>query len=125
MSLACVRGLIYLSYTTRDDTGRRINRVVRFCLRDSQLTAPTILVDNLPANEHHNGLPLHFGPDGKLYAGTGEAIRQELSQDMRSLAGKILRLNPDGSVPADIRAVEPPQGALVFIGFSISSVQPE
>lgn len=93
--------LIYLSYTTRDDAGRRINRVVRFCLRDSQLTAGTILVDNLPANEHHNGLPLHFGPDGKLYAGTGEAIHQELSQDMRSLAGKILRLNPDGSVPAD------------------------
>ena len=44
---------------------------------------------------------LAFGPDSKLYITTGDATEPDLAQDLNSLAGKILRLNDDGSVPND------------------------
>jgi glucose/arabinose dehydrogenase len=58
-------------------------------------------VDNIPGGIAHNGGRLRFGPDGKLYIGTGETFQAELAQDMSSLGGKILRVNADGSVPSD------------------------
>ena len=53
------------------------------------------------AAEIHDGGRIAFGPDGKLYAGVGETGSTALAQDLGSLNGKILRMNPDGSVPAD------------------------
>jgi glucose/arabinose dehydrogenase len=44
---------------------------------------------------------LEFGPDGKLYVAIGEIFQPELAQDMSVLNGKILRVNDDGSIPAD------------------------
>ncbi len=49
----------------------------------------------------HQGGPLCFGADGKLYVGLGEQTDRRLSQSLTALQGKILRLNPDGSIPED------------------------
>lgn len=49
----------------------------------------------------HQGGPIRFGPDGKLYIGIGEQTEDAASQSMETLQGKILRLNPDGSIPED------------------------
>jgi len=69
-----------------------------------------VLVDGIPGARNHNGGRIAFGPDGKLYAATGDAGRGELAQDTGSLAGKVLRMNSDGSVPDD----NPFPGSLVY-----------
>ena len=58
-------------------------------------------MDNVEGNYVHNIGPLEFGPDGKLYVAIGERFLPEVSQDMSSLNGKILRMNDDGSIPND------------------------
>ncbi|RAE29014.1 PQQ-dependent sugar dehydrogenase, partial [Burkholderia multivorans] len=50
---------------------------------------------------NHNGGRIAFGPDGKLYATAGDAGDRESAQIREALSGKILRLDPDGSVPED------------------------
>lgn len=87
---------VYLFYTY----GGGLNRISRFVL-DGELTNETVLLENIPGGAIHNGGRLKFGPDGKLYATTGEAGDQNLAQDINSTGGKILRLNPDGTVPSD------------------------
>lgn len=87
---------IYLYYT--HDGG--VNRISRFVLNES-LSNETVLLDNIPGGAIHNGGRLKFGPDGKLYATTGESGQQDLAQNINSNGGKILRLNPDGTVPSD------------------------
>ena len=89
-------GYIYLYYT--HDGG--VNRISRFVLNES-LSNETVLLDNIPGGAIHNGGRLKFGPDGKLYATTGESGQLDLAQDINSTGGKILRLNPDGTVPSD------------------------
>ncbi|MGB0582964.1 MAG: PQQ-dependent sugar dehydrogenase, partial [Limisphaerales bacterium] len=49
----------------------------------------------------HQGGPIRFGPDGKIYVGIGEQTARQPSQSLKSLLGKILRINPDGSIPTD------------------------
>ncbi|WP_380281001.1 PQQ-dependent sugar dehydrogenase [Kitasatospora purpeofusca] len=63
----------------------------------SQLGDPVVLVAGIPHGSRHNGGRIAFGPDGFLYAGTGDADERPLAQDRDSLAGKILRLAPDGA----------------------------
>jgi len=77
------------------------NRISRFKLEGDQITNETIILNNIPAAAIHDGGRLKFGPDGKLYATTGDSANPSLAQDTSSLAGKILRLNPDGTVPSD------------------------
>jgi glucose/arabinose dehydrogenase len=72
------------------------NRIVRMPYREGRLGAPKVLVDDVPHAVIHNGGRLAFGPDGMLYATTGESGRPELAQDRESLGGKILRMTPDG-----------------------------
>jgi glucose/arabinose dehydrogenase len=55
----------------------------------------------IPSGGIHNGGRIAFGPDDKLWIATGDAGIRELSQDRSSLAGKVLRVEPDGSTPDD------------------------
>ena len=61
-----------------------------------QLGAPDTILRGIPKGTIHNGGRIAFGPDGMLYAGTGETGRKPLAQDPDSLGGKILRITPDG-----------------------------
>jgi glucose/arabinose dehydrogenase len=94
-------GFVYAYYTTASD-----NRIVRFKLRGR--ISP--IVTGLRSGVVHDGGRIAFGPDGKLYAGVGEAGMPGLAQDPSSRNGKILRMNPDGSAPAD----NPQRGSLVW-----------
>jgi glucose/arabinose dehydrogenase len=86
---------IYLYYTKGN-----MNRVSRYVLGD-QLENETVILDNIPAAQVHDGGRIKFGPDGKLYVTTGDAQNSQSTQDVNTLNGKILRLNSDGSIPSD------------------------
>lgn len=91
---------VYLYYTTAQ--GETLtNQVDRYTLDGTQLKDRIEIISQIPAASNHNGGALAFGPDDKLYMTTGDAATPELAQDTDSLAGKILRLNPDGSTPDD------------------------
>jgi glucose/arabinose dehydrogenase len=90
---------LYLSYVYEDD-GLRL-RVARWREREGTLDERHVVIDGIPAARFHAGSAVAFGPDGKLFITTGDAGRPELAQQLDSLAGKILRLNDDGSVPDD------------------------
>ncbi|MFN0156693.1 MAG: PQQ-dependent sugar dehydrogenase [Bacteroidota bacterium] len=92
--------LVYLSYTYNSN-GHTLNKVMRYVFGDSGLSRPLVVVDGIPGAGVHNGNRIKFGPDGKLYITTGDAAQRQIAQDMNSLGGKILRVNDDGSIPAD------------------------
>lgn len=93
---------VYVSYTAvRAADGAAVNRVVRFREANNVLGEAAVLIDNIPAANNHDGSRLRFGPDRKLYVTTGDAGDPNLSQTLSSLAGKILRINDDGTTPAD------------------------
>jgi glucose/arabinose dehydrogenase len=77
-----------------------MNRVSRFT-KSGGVCTESIILDNLPVSSNHNGGIIRFGPDGKLYVVIGDASFPSNSQDLTSLAGKILRVNSDGSAPSD------------------------
>lgn len=81
------------------------NRVVRAPISGSE-AAPVLgafetLLGRIPAGTYHNGGRIAFGPDGMLYATAGDASNTSNAQDLGSLAGKILRMTPEGAVPQD------------------------
>ena len=87
---------VFAYLTTAQD-----NRVVVMRLDGGALTGQSPILTGIPAGSIHDGGRIAFGPDGKLYVATGEAGNSGLAQDRSSLGGKILRVNPDGSVPSD------------------------
>ena len=91
--------LVYLYQSTRLAGGGEVNRVVRYREAGSRLAERVVLLDNIPAARIHDGGRLRFGPDGLLYITTGDAASTSLAQDLGSTAGKILRLNRDGTTP--------------------------
>lgn len=89
---------IYVYYTYQGEN--LVNRVVRFRKENNTLLDKKIILDNIPAASNHNGGRIKFGPGGLLYITTGDASVAELAQDRNSLAGKILRLEDDGTIPS-------------------------
>lgn len=92
--------LVYAYFTTESD-----NRIARLLYDEKkpageQLGAPNTVLRGIPKGTVHNGGRIAFGPDGMLYAGTGETGETGLAQDRKSLAGKILRMTPEGA-PAE------------------------
>ncbi|WP_371030130.1 sorbosone dehydrogenase family protein [Pseudoclavibacter sp. JSM 162008] len=90
---------LYAFYTADAD-----NRIVRFPVTwegGLGVGAPEVIVDGIAKAGNHNGGRLAIGPDGYLYASTGDASQPDLAQDQNSLNGKILRMELDGSPVAD------------------------
>ncbi|MFD5515987.1 PQQ-dependent sugar dehydrogenase [Streptomyces sp. NPDC127066] len=88
--------MVYAYLTTASD-----NRIVRMLYDErrpsgEQLGAPDTIFKGIPKGLIHNGGRIAFGPDRMLYAGTGETGDRGLAQDKKSLAGKILRMTPEG-----------------------------
>ncbi|MCK9918255.1 PQQ-dependent sugar dehydrogenase, partial [Microbacteriaceae bacterium K1510] len=77
------------------------NRVIRLREQGNRATIEKVLLDKIPGNLFHNGGRLKISPDRHLFITTGDAQTPELAQDLSSLAGKILRINLDGTIPAD------------------------
>lgn len=82
---------LFFYATTAED-----NSVFRATLDGDELGDPTPILTGIPKGVIHDGGRLEFGPDGFLYVSTGETGEAELAQDPGSLAGKILRITPDG-----------------------------
>jgi glucose/arabinose dehydrogenase len=91
---------LYLYYTYSEFL-TNYNKVVRFTEKNNRLFDELVLLDKIPGAGIHDGGRIKFGPDGKLYITTGDAANGSLAQDLNSLAGKILRINPDGTMPND------------------------
>lgn len=91
---------LYLSYAY-GKAGKMRDRVVRFKYTGGKFTDAKTIIEDIPAASAHAGMRCRFGPDGKLYVTTGDSTDWNLAQDLSSLAGKVLRLNDDGTVPTD------------------------
>ncbi len=94
---------VYLYYTVPGAPAH--NRISRFTASgDAAAPGSEVILlelDALSGATNHNGGAIHFGLDGKLYAGVGENARGSNAQSLGNLLGKILRINPDGTVPGD------------------------
>jgi aldose sugar dehydrogenase len=100
MGLAVDSGSLFLCYTTSSDV-----RVVRFpyTLGSNTVTvgAGVPVVPGIPKANDHFGCRVRLGPDEKIWVTTGDGAIATAPQDINSLAGKVLRVNPDGSAPSD------------------------
>ncbi len=103
-----VKPYVFVVYVAKDPFMHHV--VSRFTIKGESVDLATekILLegdDQATLGGHvrgaHQGGPIRFGPDGKLYIGIGEQTEDAASQSMETLQGKILRINPDGSIPQD------------------------
>jgi glucose/arabinose dehydrogenase len=93
---------VYVYYTVA--TAPIHNRISRFLAAgDVSTGSEQILLElnNLSGATNHNGGAIHFGGDGKLYAGVGENANGANAQSKANLLGKMLRINKDGTIPTD------------------------
>ncbi|WP_309130562.1 PQQ-dependent sugar dehydrogenase [Brevibacterium sp.] len=100
LGIAVHEGFAYTYFTADDE-----NRIERFPLTGEPgslaLGDSEPVFAGIPAAGFHNGGRIAFGPDGMLYATTGDAGARSDAQELESLAGKILRLTPEGEAPTD------------------------
>lgn len=81
--------------------GGTYEKIIRLHDLGDSIIIDRVIFDDIPAAQYHDGGRIHFGPDGKLYVSTGDALSKDSAQDKLSLSGKILRINNDGTIPAD------------------------
>ena len=91
---------LYL-YLTSSENGQAVNRVERYTFQNGALAEGTVILQGIAGAGNHDGGRIAFGPDGLLYITTGDAGNSQSAQDLNSLNGKILRIQSDGSIPAD------------------------
>lgn len=92
---------IYIYHTYSVD-GVLFNKIVQITEEDSRIVNAQTIFDDIPGSPFSNGGVIKFGPDGYLYVATGAGPdSSHMSQQPGSLAGKILRLRDDGSIPDD------------------------
>lgn len=90
------------AYYTYENSSGQFNRIIELRLAGDKWNEDRVLLDKIPSGAYHHGGRLELGPDGLLYATTGDAATDpKIAQDLTSLGGKILRLNFDGSIPGD------------------------
>jgi glucose/arabinose dehydrogenase len=87
------------AYHTYEEEGNLLNRVVVLEKRKNTWIEKDVLLEGIPGGRIHNGGRIEIGPDHKLYITAGDAGNPGNAQDKSSLAGKILRIELDGSVP--------------------------
>lgn len=94
---------VYVYYTAKSP--RVHNRVARYTARGDVAVPGSrkiiLELDNLSSAQNHNGGAIHFGVDGKLYVAVGDNADGENAQSLRTLKGKMLRIDKSGSIPAD------------------------
>jgi len=100
---------VYACYS-QDGAAGIFNQIARLVDQTDRLEMDAVILERIPSARNHAGCRLRFGPDGKLYITTGDALDTSTAQNLDSLGGKILRANPDGSVPDD----NPIPGSLVY-----------
>jgi glucose/arabinose dehydrogenase len=95
-------GYLYVC-VSRNDGGQWLNQVLRYRVSSgSSFSFDRYVVrSGMRASANHNGCALEFARDGKLYVAMGDAERPDDAQHPERLNGKILRVNPDGTIPAD------------------------
>ncbi|MCH8859753.1 MAG: PQQ-dependent sugar dehydrogenase [Thaumarchaeota archaeon] len=99
---------VYFTYVENDQLW---NKVLRITESENKLKDAITILEKIPGSKFSNGGVIKFGPDNKLYVATGAGLDSSHdAQDLDSLAGKILRLNDDGSIPND----NPFSNSLVF-----------
>ena len=90
---------VFLTYTEDD---KLWNKILRITESENKLQNAKTIFDKIPGSSFTNGGFIKFGPDEKLYIGTGTVFEaSHLPQDLNSLSGKILRINDDGTIPDD------------------------
>jgi aldose sugar dehydrogenase len=99
--------LMYV-YHTYAKNGGLYNKVLMLTEKNNKIVNSKIILDGIPASDSNNGGRIKLGPDGKLYVSTGDSETPELAQNTKSLAGKLLRLNDDGTIPDDNPIPESP-----------------
>ncbi|BAC12543.1 hypothetical conserved protein [Oceanobacillus iheyensis HTE831] len=90
------RAYIYYSYHTNNGNFQRITTISE---QEDTWVEEEVLLDGIPGGTYHHGGRIKYGPDNLLYITVGDASQPELAQNLDSLAGKVLRMNPDGSIP--------------------------
>jgi len=106
-------GYVYVYFNYRDSLSYTHGHIRRYTATGNTGTSHLDLFDvtsSAPGTIYHNGGYIKFGPDGKLYAQVGEFHQGQQAQNQTSTDGKMLRMNPDGSVPTD----NPFPGSLVY-----------
>jgi glucose/arabinose dehydrogenase len=98
---AFARTHAFFLYVTIAAGGRTENQIQRWVLENGKGRLERVLIDHIPAARFHDGGRLRIGPDGMLWAGTGDGRVPDNAQDPASLSGKLLRIAPDGSIPKD------------------------